>query len=95
MFLKFKGRENIASSLADSDLSDYLACRSKTTLNCSPQQHKQHKKCVTDTCHRDLNVLPSLLKASPHLTSDVLNTFITGYNVEHIVNIYQRPFLST
>lgn len=40
MFLKFKGRENIASSLADSDLSDYLACRSKTTLNCSPQQHK-------------------------------------------------------
>lgn len=62
MFLKFKGAEDIASFLTDGDLSDYLARRSSTALNCSSQQDKQWMKDVTETHHRDLYFLPRLLK---------------------------------
>lgn len=92
MFLKFKGAEDIASFLTDGDLSDYLARRSSTALNCSSQQDKQWMKDVTETHHRDLYFLPRLLKKnkSPQLISDVLSTLITS-----ITRLTKSPFQST
>lgn len=76
MFLRFKGRENIASSLAD--LSDYLARSSSTTLSCSSPQDEQGTKDLRDTSHRELHFLPKLLKPSPQRTSDALDALITS-----------------